>query len=73
MARIKTDMSEEDLHRWLNQTQEDIQHFRVALGEAEDILDALHREYLKDEGCDGVKINKLISRGGQFVSIRRAR
>ncbi len=73
MNKIKTDMSHEDLCRWLNQTQQEIQHFRVALFEAESILSDLDDEYQKDEGCDQVKINKLITRGATFVSIRRAR
>ena len=73
MTKIKTDMSEENLHRWLDQTQQDLQHFRVALANAERILEDLHTEYQKDEGCDAQKINRLIERGGQFVSIRRAR
>ena len=73
MGKIKTDMSREDLCRYLNQTQQELQHFRVALAEAESILDDLDSEYQKDECCDARTINRLIERGGQFVSIRRAR
>ena len=72
-VRMKTDMPHEDLFRCLNQTQQEIQHFRAALFEAESILSDLDDEYQRDDGCDQVKINRLIERGARFVSIRRAR
>ena len=69
----KTDMSKADFLRWISQRDVEMNHFRAALFEAENILSDLDHEYQKDECCDAKKIGKLIGRGATFVSIRRAR